>query len=284
MTVLVTGATGTVGHYLVDHLLALGVTVRCLTRTPEKASFPGGVEVVRGDLGAPESLDEAFDGVSSAHLITFAGEDYAPIPDGSAVVGKLLAAGVSRVSLLKGDSSASLVEEAVFASSLRWTVLAPVEFMANMLEWTDGVRKGRLEEGFVDVPSTVVHESDIAKVAARVLVHGGYDNETLWITGPEALTVRERVAVIEQVTGRAVALTELPAAALEAQWTAYGFSADDVSFMLQMKTNPPEASRIPRDTVRRVTGHQPLSFREWVQEHAGVFSNNQPGSRGLPRR
>ena len=48
MTILVTGATGRIGSAVVDHLVAEGAAVRALTRAPETARFPSGVEAVRG--------------------------------------------------------------------------------------------------------------------------------------------------------------------------------------------------------------------------------------------
>jgi len=47
--ILVTGATGHVGAEVVGQLVALGRPVRAMTRRPEAASFPKGVEVVAGD-------------------------------------------------------------------------------------------------------------------------------------------------------------------------------------------------------------------------------------------
>lgn len=273
MTTLITGATGTVGRHIVRHLLDLGETVRCLTRNPAGASFPDGVEVVQGDLRNPATLDSALEGVTAVHLITFAGDDFAPITEGEAIVARLQEAGVTRATLLTGDTEASPIEKSVAASSLAWTSLAPVEFMANMLEWVEGFRAGRIEEGFVDVPSTVVHEADIARVAAHVLVNGGYYEQTLWITGPEALTVRQRVSTIEDVTGQSVKLVPLSIEDVQGQWRSYGFSEDDIAFITQMKTDPPEAAKTPQDTVRRVTGHEALTFRTWVEEHAGAFGS-----------
>lgn len=275
MTVLVTGATGNVGQHLVQHLLGLGADVRCLTRDPSRASFTDSVEVVRGDLADPATLDAAFAGVEAVHLITFAGNDYTPIPNGEAIVQKLTDAGVKRVTVLKGDTEESPIETAVRNSGLEWAGLVPVEFMANMLEWADGARAGMIEEGFVDVPSTVVHESDIAAVAAQVLVKGGHHGETLWITGPEALTVRERVDIIQDVTGQPVELEPLSTADIQEQWRSYGFSDDDVDYMTLMKTSPPEAATVPQGTTRAVTGRDPLTFRDWALEHKAEFHNQQ---------
>lgn len=56
MTVLVTGATGNVGRYIVEELVRTGHNVRALTRNSAKANFPKEVEVVYGDLASPETL------------------------------------------------------------------------------------------------------------------------------------------------------------------------------------------------------------------------------------
>jgi nucleoside-diphosphate-sugar epimerase len=72
MTVLVTGATGDVGRHVTERLLAAGMAVRALCRSVPDG-LPGGVEVVHGDLTAPETLDLAVAGVDAvvhcaAHL------------------------------------------------------------------------------------------------------------------------------------------------------------------------------------------------------------------------
>jgi uncharacterized protein YbjT (DUF2867 family) len=61
--IFVTGATGRVGRQVVSQLLATDARVRALTRNPNDAGLPPEVEVVRGDLTAPESLDEGLGGV-----------------------------------------------------------------------------------------------------------------------------------------------------------------------------------------------------------------------------
>jgi uncharacterized protein YbjT (DUF2867 family) len=56
MTILVIGATGSVGRLLVDELVAAGAPVRALTNNPARAALPDGVEVARGYLGEPATL------------------------------------------------------------------------------------------------------------------------------------------------------------------------------------------------------------------------------------
>ncbi len=60
MKVLVTGAAGFLGGHLVDMLVERGDEVRALVRPEEEASRLyqlDGVEVVRGDLTSPPSLN-----------------------------------------------------------------------------------------------------------------------------------------------------------------------------------------------------------------------------------
>src|SRR5690349_13948526 len=69
MTALVTGATGFVGSHVVDALLAEGLPVRALVRNASKAGdLPGrGVEVVVGDMAAPEIWVSAVQGASTIY-------------------------------------------------------------------------------------------------------------------------------------------------------------------------------------------------------------------------
>ncbi len=70
MTVLVTGATGLVGSLVVEGLVAGGVPVRALTRSPEGGYFPDGLTPVRGDLLDVDALRAALTGVSTIFVLS----------------------------------------------------------------------------------------------------------------------------------------------------------------------------------------------------------------------
>ncbi len=60
MTILVVGATGSIGSLVVDEVLRQGYSVRALVRSPEKARrLPAKAEAVIGDLTRPDTLDAA---------------------------------------------------------------------------------------------------------------------------------------------------------------------------------------------------------------------------------
>ncbi len=70
--VLVTGATGYIGGRLVPRLLDAGYRVRCLVRDPVRLQgrpWVPGVEVLRGDLLEPDSLEAALKDVYAAYYL-----------------------------------------------------------------------------------------------------------------------------------------------------------------------------------------------------------------------
>ncbi|NUK55192.1 NAD(P)H-binding protein [Streptomyces lunaelactis] len=271
MTNLVTGATGTVGRQVVAELLARGQSVRALTRDPAKAEFPAGVEVVRGDLTDPASLAAALEGVTGLHLITFGGPYLAPLETGPRIMELAREAGVRRVTVLHGGGPSPL-EDAVRASGLAWTVVMPVEFMANALEWAEGITAGgEVREPFVGRLSAMVHEGDIGAVAAVALTEDGHGGQEYVITGPEVLTLQDKVDALAAASGHKIRLVELTEEEAVAQWRAGGLPEDVIGFLLEAYGNTPAVGRTVADTVEKVTGRPARTFAEWSAEHADAF-------------
>ena len=102
MTILIAGATGTVGRHLVHQLTAAGHPVRALTRNPATADLPADVDVVAGDLTDPDTFTTVFNGVTAAHLITFGGDNGEPLTTGTRLVELAARAGVRRITVLGG--------------------------------------------------------------------------------------------------------------------------------------------------------------------------------------
>ncbi|WP_113701030.1 NAD(P)H-binding protein [Nonomuraea lactucae] len=272
MTILVTGATGTVGRHVVDELIAAGHQVRALTRDPGKAVMPEGVEVVAGDLADPDSLGAAFDGVTAVHFINFAGDDYAPLPHGDRLVELAVKAGVRRVTVLGGRADGPL-EQALAATELEWTLLHPVEFMSNTLQWwAQSVKHaGVVKEPFGGRLSAMVHEKDIAAVAAVVLTESGHGGRSYTLTGPQAITTSEKVRILGEAVGTDITFVELTEQEARVQWKSHGMGEETIEFLIEALGNTPEVGYTVVPTVERVTGRPARSFAEWATEHADAF-------------
>lgn len=271
MTTLVTGATGNVGRHLIDRLLAAGEPVRALTRRPDTAQLPAAAAAVKGDLTVPDSLGSALSGVTALHLIT-AVDDEATLSTGQQVVRLAEAAGVRRATVLWSGVKGP-VEAAVEASSLEWTILQPVEFMSNSLEWAESIRvDGVVREAFPDTLNAAVHEADIADVAAEVLTAGGHHGRSYTLTGPQALSLHDKLRLMRAELGRDIRLVELSRQqARERMRAETGASDELIDFVIGWYADPPQWGYTVSPAVEQVVGRPPRDFAGWIAEHAAAF-------------
>jgi uncharacterized protein YbjT (DUF2867 family) len=279
--ILVTGATGRVGRALVACLLDRGVPVRALSRDPAAANLTLGLEVVPGDLAEPGSLEPALGGVESVFLLW----PFTTSTGASALapgVIEALARHVRRIVYLSAavaadqpDSSWAAVERLIEASSMEWTFLRPTGFAANTLMWADQIQAGNVVRWpYGAAMRSLIHERDIAAVAARALADGGHAGRTYVLTGPEALAQSELVRIIGEAVGREVRWEELPPpAARQRLLAALGDPAfvdralsDWAAFLAR-----PEPVTGTVETVT-VTGARAHAFRDWALEHVADFT------------
>ncbi|MEV0159346.1 NmrA family NAD(P)-binding protein [Nonomuraea fuscirosea] len=267
MTTLVTGATGNTGRHVVAELVRRGEHVRALTRDPARASFPDGVEVVAGTHTAPAELGAALDGVSRLHVTVTAGlAEAAP-----ELVRRAVDAGVDRITVVWGGYVGP-AEQAVAESGVRWTRLEPQEFMSNALTWADSIRaEGVVREPY-DHPGALVHEADIGAVAAVALLDDGHAGRAYNLTGPEALSTSERVAILGRAIGRDLAFVPITPERAVNRLVAGGVSRADAEYVIGWHAAASEESKTVVDTVERVTGRPARTFTQWAAEHAARFT------------
>ncbi|QSB14371.1 NAD(P)H-binding protein [Natronosporangium hydrolyticum] len=279
--ILVTGATGNVGRGVVDELQQAGADVRALTRRPEQANLPAGVEVVRGDLADPKTLIPALAGVARLYLF--------PHPEtAQEVVDLAKAAGVAQIVVLSSaladqedpedETGNRPVELAAQRSGLAWTLVRPGEFAANWLDYAPDIRATReVRRPFGSAVSRPTHEADIAAVAATVLLAdpASHAGQIYTFGGPEALTVAEQVHILGTAIGEPVRFVELTPEQARQAWLdpAEGITHEVVDWLLDLygsAANGPEQVGAS-DAVERVTGRKPRTFLEWATDHAAAF-------------
>src|SRR4029453_10114373 len=142
--ILVTGATGNIGRQVVAQLGATDCRIRALSPNPKSAHLPDDAEVVRGDLAAPETLDECLDGVDAVFLVWLA--PFAAVPAAL----ERIAAPAGRIVLLTSPHRTAHpffqqpnalravhagLERLIESSGMRWTFLRPGAFAINSLAW-----------------------------------------------------------------------------------------------------------------------------------------------------
>ena len=236
MQVLVVGGTGTLGRQIARRALDEGHEVRCMVRTPRKASFlqEWGVELTRGDLLEPASLDYALEGVDAViDAATSRPDDPKSIyeTDWDGKLNLLRAcerAGVKRfvfLSLLNADKHRDVplmdikycTEKLLRESELDYTVLQGAAFMQGVIsQFAIPV----LESQTVWVsgsPTSIAYMNtqDMARFAVSALDHPDTIRKTFPVVGPKAWNTGEVVQLCELASGKSARVFRVPPALLD---------------------------------------------------------------------
>jgi len=277
--ILITGATGMVGGELTQQLLAAGQSVRVLTRDPQKAAaLKGQAEIVEGDLGKPETLQTAFNGIERMFLVT------ANTQQDANALRAAKAAGIHHVvklSTLEAVDSAMIEhvkwhrerEELIRASGLDWTFLRPTMFMSTALEWSRTIR----DAGAIYFPGgegkvPVVDPWDIAAVAAATLTGVGHEGQAYALTGPQALGFDEMADVFSRVLQKPVRYVNISDQAAGAEMRKAGLPEYVVEGLIGTFAAVRSGKlAFATDDVERVIGRPPRSFETWCKCHLTAF-------------
>ena len=280
--ILVTGATGHVGAELLTQLAGRGVPVRAMTRRPEAAAFPDGVEVVRGDCDDPSSLDAAFAGVDRAFLMTAQvnGSTAGPTHTLAQVAAAQRAEVGHLVKLSVGGGGGTTdplgrwhraEESAVTDSGIAWTLLRPGRFMSNTLVWATMLHRGdTVHVPFAQRPSTPIDPADIAAVAAVALTGPTLHNQAVELSGPELLTPVDELRIIGSHLGRQLQLVEPPVEQAAQGMIRSGMPPEIVEAIVERVLRGVEGTDI-RPEVAQVLGRPATRFDTWVRCHIEKF-------------
>ena len=279
---LVTGATGNVGGPLALQLHEQSHGVRALLRDPSRAvSLPAGIEVAVGDLDDPDSVAKAVADVEAIFLMQVGGGTgqtktmIAAARDAAVPrIVLLSSAGARLLPLDDNPMGAALAvrEQILRESGLGVTYLRPSAFASNALGWRDSIRAGKVTDPTGDGVLAVMDPEDIARVAAAALTDDGHVGKGYLLTGPQALTSREQVEIIAEVTGRPIDFQDVTPDEFAQAAIQRGTPPEQAHLMERLN----EIFRARRsvaitDDVENITGIAPGTFRDWCERHADAF-------------
>lgn len=276
--ILVTGATGNVGRHVVAGLLAAGAPVRALTRNPQATGLPDGVELVRGDLAAPDSFDRCLDGVDAIFLLWPVEEEALAFVDAAARQGTRIAylssLGIRDDREQQADpinDSHAQVERIIRRSGLDWTFLRASGFATNTLRWAPELRAGGVARGpYGAAVRSLIHER--ATVAVRALTETGHAGATYALTGPEALTQFEQVRRIGEAVGRDLHYEEIAPETVRQQMLA-DFPPGLVDGIIGAHAEFVAHPEAVTSTVQDLTGTAARTLHAWATDHAESFAS-----------
>jgi uncharacterized protein YbjT (DUF2867 family) len=279
--ILVIGGTGTVGRQVLSQLVAMGAQVRALARNPGAARFPPRVDVVRGDLTLPETLDGCLDGIDSVFLVwTAPAAAVAPALERIAKYARrivLLSAPIKTAHPLFQQPNPlkalfEQIERLIETSGLGWTFLRPGMFAANALSWwAPQIRASDVVRWpYLAAPTAPVDERDIAAIAVRSLCEDGHAGAEYVVTGPQSLSQFEQVSTIGQVIGRSLRIEEISPDEARRELLRKG-PLVAVNMLLSAWAAAIGQPAHVTSTVAEITGAPPKTFLEWATDNAAEF-------------
>jgi uncharacterized protein YbjT (DUF2867 family) len=286
--ILVTGATGRPGSAVIREFVRHGTPVRALVRDAARAAVLRGlpdVDVVLGDMLAPETLHGALAGVDRVLMISGAGPQM--LETQCTFIDAANRAGVEHIVKFSGQDSIDgfdperfrstrsheQIQRYLVGSGMSWTMLRPSQFMQVYFEETPTiVETGELRLPLGEATLAPVDIADIAEVAYQVLTTSGHRDKTYTMTGPEALTMNEVAERISAAIGKSVRYADVSSKDKVREWLNAGYPPHRAEAFGQLFD---ERRRLGRSTVdlstHRRFGITPTTFAQFARRNAPIF-------------
>jgi len=286
MTILITGATGTVGRQVVTQLAKRGADVRALVRDLAKVNFPSGVSAVQGELLDVEALRRALSGVSTLFLLNAVAAD--EFTQALVTLNLARSAGIERVvylSVIHSDRYLNVphfagklgVERMIEDAGFSATILRPAYFMNNDVTVKDVVQQYGVypmpigSKGLAMIDARDVGEIAAIELLSRERAPGPMPLKRLNLVGPDTLTGASVAATWSEVLGRTIAYGGDNPEALEENlkkvmpsWMAYDMRLMSERFLSEGML--PAAGDV--ETLTALLGRPLRSYRDFASEIA----------------
>jgi len=252
-----------------------------MTRNPGAAGLPPQIEVVRGDLTLPETLDACLDGIDTVFLV------WTAPPSAVAPALERILQRAQRIVFLSAPIKTAhplfqqpnplrtmfeQIERLIETSGLQWKFLRPGMFAANALNWwVPQIRVGDVVRWpYLAAPTAPIDERDIAAVAVRALCEDGHAGAEYVLTGPQSLSQFEQVSAIGRVIGRSLRIEEISPDEARRELLTIG-PLVAVNMLLAAWAAAIGQPAHVTSTVEEITGAPAKTFLDWATDNAAEF-------------
>jgi uncharacterized protein YbjT (DUF2867 family) len=276
MTILITGASGTIGSALVQDLKTRGVSFETMSSRPGLASRTG-------DFADPESLTKAFAGIDTLFVLLPLVPDKLGLARNVAAAAK--AAGVKHIVRSSGAGADAhspfalprlqgQIDDLLSATGIPTTFLRPAGFMQNYATFqATQVMAGEIAAPHGDAKKSMVDARDIAAVAAVILLDPSkHVGKAYVLTSEDSQSEAETATVLGKVLGWPVRYQATSLQDTEAGMKQWGLPAEIQELMssLHQVVAAGYAAGTTRD-VETLLGRKPISVEQFARDYAKTW-------------
>jgi NAD(P)H dehydrogenase (quinone) len=279
--ILVTGATGGLGHETIDALLTTtpATEIAALVRDVNKATdlVQRGVDVRQGDYFDYPALVQAFQGVEKVLLVSAVAftdrlSQHRNVIDAAKEAGvkHLFYTSIQRSSdfVMPEVTESDLTTEAYLkVSGLTYTILKNGYYFEGL-----GYLIGNeVPEAEIRVPAgegkiAFIKRTELAAATAALLTSGGHDNQEYTLSGSEAYSFHDVARELSTLAGRSIIYQSSEPAPYIAQKVAAGFPDFVATFFAQWADAAKHGMLAgTHNTVEQLLGRQPTSLRKYLK-------------------
>src|SRR5207253_10906758 len=281
-SVLVTGATGTIGRDVAKRLSEKGVAVRAGVRDQAKArkQFGSNIALAPFDFENEKTFSEALEGVEEVFLLPPLLPNQLEVTNtfvdaakraGVRHIVKLSAIGIDDETQPTAIKSHGANERHIRESGVAFTFLRPNSFMQNFITYFPP-RNGAIYLPWGNGTASFVDTRDIASVAAKALTSHGHGGRIYTLTGPATLGIGEVALILSEVTGREFKYVDVPEAAARDGMLQAGVPPWQVELVMELHAvNKQNRWSAITSDVEKVTGTPPADFAQFARDHADKF-------------
>jgi uncharacterized protein YbjT (DUF2867 family) len=288
-TILVTGATGTVGSEVVNQLsniksdFKIKAGVRLAENAKKIQNFQR-VEPIQIDYDTQEGLQGAFKDADKLFLLTHASSKSADHETNLITEAKKSGTRhIVKQSIMGADLKADVeamrlhrqTEKMIEESGIPYTFIRPNEFMQGFINYQGSTIKnnGAIYVPVEDGKVSFVDARDIASVAVKALVDGEkHYNKTYLITGPEALSYYQAAEILSNATGKKIDYANISDEEARGAMKEVGLDdwlIDTISDLYTFYRNGYASNVSP--AIEEVTGKKPITFAQFANDYAEAF-------------
>jgi uncharacterized protein YbjT (DUF2867 family) len=278
MSILITGATGTIGTQLTKELTAKGVTFYSMTSKPSTES-----NTRVANFSDVQSLTKAFTGITTLFVLLPLVANKLELARNIAAAAK--AAGVLHIVRSSGagaDSASGFalprlqgqIDDVLSATGIACTFLRPAGFMQNYATYQAAqVKAGVINAAHGDAKKSMVDARDIASVAAEILLNPtNHAGKAYTLTSNDSLTEKESASILTAATGKPVRYQPISnddAINGMKQWGLPQAVIDVMASLNDIVSAGYAAGTT--DDVQTLLGRAPISFTQFAKDYSDAW-------------